>query len=67
MNDKVQVYIEEASKKLKEKYPEGTKITGRNLHELLDDITEFYENIPDEFWEECFFKGPLAETKDVGE
>lgn len=65
MNDKVEAYIEEASKKLKEKYPEGTKITGRNLHELLDDITEFYENIPDEFWTEYLFKS--LPTEDKGE
>ena len=52
MSDKVEAYFNEASKRLAEKYPEGTKFTGKNMYQLMDDLQKIFDNIPDEYWEE---------------
>lgn len=56
MSDKVEAYFKEASKRLADKYPEGTKFTQKNLYGLMDDLQKVFDNIPDEYWKERFLK-----------
>lgn len=48
MEEKWQPYFDEFNQKIKQKYPSFNY--NRDRFNLFDDITEFWESLPDEYW-----------------